>query len=243
MPCGAEAAAECPKKRNRDLTMTKDTSKLQIDIVSDVMCPWCVIGYQQLAAALEATGTPHDIRWHPFELNPNMPPEGQNIREHVAEKYGSTREQSEASRVHMTQAGADVGFEFRYSDDKRMHNTFSTHQLLHWAEQQGRMHDLKMALFSAHFTDGRNLSDNGVLADVAAETGLDRAEALAVLTDQRFANAVREAEQFWINRGIQGVPAVVFNRRHLVSGAQGVENFTSILNQLAALPKEAVPAP
>lgn len=219
------------------------TSKLQIDIVSDVMCPWCVIGYRQLVTALEATGTPHDIRWHPFELNPNMPREGQNIREHVAEKYGSTKEQSDASRVRMTQVGAEVGFEFRYADDMRMHNTFNQHQLLHWAEQQGRMHDLKMALFAAHFTHGRNLSDDAVLADVAAQNGLDRTEALAVLTDQRFAAEVREAEQYWLNQGIQGVPAVVFNRRHLVSGAQGVENFTSILKQLAAMPEEAAPSP
>ncbi len=221
--------------------MTAPNPALQIDIVSDVMCPWCVIGYRQLAAALEATGTPHEIRWHPFELNPHMPPEGQNIREHVAEKYGSTKEQSDASRVHMTQAGAEVGFEFRYADDMRMHNTFHQHQLLHWAEQQGRMHDLKMALFAAHFTHGRNLSDDAVLADVAAEIGLDRTEALAVLADQRFAADVREAEQHWVNQGIQGVPAVIFNRRHLVSGAQGVENFTSILNQLAAMPEKAVP--
>lgn len=223
--------------------MTSTTSKLQIDIVSDVMCPWCVIGYKQLAAALEATGTPHEIRWHPFELNPDMPTEGQDIREHVAEKYGSTKEQSAASRVHMTQAGAEVGFEFRYADDMRMHNTFNQHQLLHWAERQGRMHDLKMALFAAHFTHRRNLSDAAVLADVAAEIGLDRSEALAVLADQRFAAEVREAERYWVNQGIQSVPAVVFNRRHLVSGAQGVENFTRVLNQLAAMPEEAAPSP
>ena len=222
--------------------MTQLTSRLQIDIVSDVMCPWCVIGYKQLATALAATGTPHEIRWHPFELNPNMPREGQNIGEHVAEKYGSTKEQSDASRVRMTQAGAEVGFEFRYTDEMRMHNTFNQHQLLHWAEQQGRMHDLKMALFAAHFTHGRNLSDDAVLADVAAEIGLDRSEALAVLADQRFAADVRKAEQHWINQGIQGVPAVIFNRRHLVSGAQGVENFTGILNQLAAMPEEAAPS-
>lgn len=219
------------------------TPKLQIDIVSDVMCPWCVIGYRQLAKALEATGTPHEIRWHPFELNPDMPPEGQNIREHVAEKYGSTKAQSEASRVRMTQAGAEVGFEFRYADDMRMHNTFNLHQLLHWAEQQGRKHDLKMALFAAHFTQARNLSDHAVLADVAAQVGLDRNEALAVLADQRFAADVRAAERIWIDQGIQGVPAVVFNRRHLVSGAQGVDNFTSILHQLAAMPQEDAPAP
>jgi len=117
----------------------------------------------------------------------------------------------------------------------RMHNTFNLHQLLHWAEQQGRMHDLKMALFSAHFTDQRNLSDNEVLADIAAEIGLDRDEALAVLTEQRFAQEVREEERHWQQQGIQSFPAVVFNNRHLVSGAQGVENFTLILNQLAQM--------
>lgn len=105
---------------------------------------------------------------------------------------------------------------------------------MHWADQQGRRHDLKMALFSAHFTDGRDLSDDAVLADVAGEIGLDRGEALAVLSDQRFAAEVREAEQYWVKQGIRGVPAVVFGRRHLVSGAQGVETFTAILKQLSA---------
>jgi len=215
--------------------MTNPIQKLQIDIVSDVMCPWCIIGYKQLASALKATNTPHEIRWHPFELNPNMPPEGQNIREHIAEKYGSTKAQSDASRLQMKRVGAELGFEFNYSEDARMHNTFHLHQLLHWAEQQGRMHDLKMALFTAHFTNERNLSDDAVLADIASEIGLDRDDALTVLSDQRFADAVRNAEQHWINQGIQSVPAVIFNQRHLVSGAQGVENYTSILNQLAEM--------
>lgn len=213
--------------------MTKAPSKLRIDIVSDVVCPWCVIGYRQLAEALEASGTAHEIHWHPFELNPNMPAEGQNLREHVAEKYGATKAQSEASRAQMTAVGAEVGFEFRFADGMRMHNTFSLHQLLHWADQQGRMHDLKQALFSAHFTHCRNLSDHKVLADVAAEIGLERIEALAVLKDQRFAAEVRAAEKFWLDQGVQGVPAVVFNRRHLVTGAQGVENYMRILAQLA----------
>jgi predicted DsbA family dithiol-disulfide isomerase len=213
--------------------MTTSPPKLQIDIVSDVMCPWCIIGYQQLAQALQATGTPHEIRWHPFELNPNMPPEGQNMREHVAEKYGSTSAQSEESRVRMTEIGTELGFDFQFADDMRMHNTFNVHQLLHWANQHGRMHDLKQALFTAHFTHRRNLSDDTVLAEIAAEIGLDRTEALTVLDDQRFAADVRQAENHWVNQGIRGVPAVVFNNRHLVSGAQGVENFTNILGQLA----------
>ncbi|GJL87824.1 MAG: DSBA oxidoreductase [Minwuia thermotolerans] len=209
------------------------TQPLRIDIVSDVMCPWCIIGYRQLAEALDATGTAHDIHWHPFELNPDMPAEGQNVREHIAEKYGSTPEQSDKSRKQMTALGADLGFDFRYTDDMRMHNTFNAHQLLHWADTQGRKHDLKLALFTAHFTDRRNLSDDTVLADVAGEIGLDRVEALAVLADQRFASEVRQIEGFWVQQGIRGVPSVVLDRKHLVTGAQGVENYTTILGQLA----------
>jgi predicted DsbA family dithiol-disulfide isomerase len=214
--------------------MTTPPQTLQIDIVSDVVCPWCIVGYRQLARALAASGTAHEIHWHPFELNPQMPPEGQNLREHLAQKYGATKEQSEQNRIRLSQIGSELGFTFRFTDDTRMHNTFNVHQLLHWAESLGCMHDLKLALFAAHFTDGRNLSNDAVLADVAAEIGLDRCEALAVLADQRFATAVRKAEQYWQNQGIQSVPAIIFNHRHLVSGAQGVENFTSILAQLAA---------
>jgi predicted DsbA family dithiol-disulfide isomerase len=213
--------------------MNKHPTKLRIDIVSDVVCPWCIIGYRQLTKALEASSTAHEIHWHPFELNPSMPAEGQNLREHIVEKYGTTKAQSEESRATMTHIGVDLGFEFNFADDMRMHNTFNLHQLLHWADQQGRMNDLKQALFTAHFTHGRNLSDDSVLADVAAEIGLERTEALAVLEDQRFAATVRTAEQDWLGKGINGVPAMIFNRRHLVAGAQGVENYTSILKQLA----------
>ena len=209
---------------------------LRIDIVSDVVCPWCVIGYRQLAEALKQTNTEHEIHWHPFELNPNMPSEGQNMREHIMEKYGSSKQESDASRARLMEAGNEVGFTFNFNDDTRMHNTFNLHQLLHWADQQGRMHDLKQALFVAHFTNGRNISDNAVLADIAAEIGLDRDEALAVLADQRFAKEVRAEEQHWQQQGIQSVPAVIFNKRHLVSGAQGVENFKNILQQLSNMP-------
>ena len=208
---------------------------LKIDIVSDVVCPWCVIGYRQLAQALAETNTEYEIHWHPFELNPNMPAEGQNLREHVAQKYGSSEQESKESRVRMTEAGEAVGFDFNFSDDTRMHNTFDLHQLLHWANGQGRMHDLKQALFTAHFTNNRNISDSAVLADIAAQIGLDREEAVAVLKDQRFANEVRAAEQWAQQQGIQGVPAVIFNDRHLVTGAQGVNNFKSILVQLSKI--------
>lgn len=208
---------------------------LQIDIVSDVVCPWCVIGYRQLAEALKRTNTLYEIHWHPFELNPNTPPDGQNLREHIMQKYGSTAEDSKDSRIRMTAAGAEVGFEFQFKDDTRTYNTFNVHQLLHWSDQQGRMHDLKQALFTAHFTNNRNVSDSTVLADIAADIGLDRAEALAVIEDQRFAKDIREAVQRSKEQGIQSVPSVIFKGRHLVSGAQGVENYISILQQLAKM--------
>jgi predicted DsbA family dithiol-disulfide isomerase len=215
--------------------MNNSDQPLRIDIVSDVMCPWCIIGYRQLAEALAATNTAHEIHWHPFELNPHMPPEGQGLRAHITEKYGTSAKESDENRIRMTAIGAELGFKFNFTDNTRMHNTFNLHQLLHWADQHGRMHDLKQALFSAHFTHNRNLSDKTVLADVAAEIGLDHTEALAVLEDQRFAKEVREAEQRSLEQGIQSVPAVIFNGRHLVSGAQGVENYTRMLKQIAEM--------
>lgn len=215
------------------------TNKLRVDIVSDVMCPWCIIGYRQLRLALDATDIEAEIHWHPFELNPQMPPEGQNTREHIIEKYGSTPEQSEKSRQHMEALAAELGFDFQWTETSRMHNTFNAHQLLHWADTHGLKHDLKLALFTAHFTDQRDLSDRAVLADIAAETGLDRAEAAAVLEDQRYAEAVRSAEQFWLQQGISGVPAMVFDRKYLVTGAQGTDNYASILSQVAEMRTDA----
>jgi predicted DsbA family dithiol-disulfide isomerase len=135
----------------------------------------------------------------------------------------------------MAEAGSEVGFEFNFNDDTRMHNTFDLHQLLHFADQKGSMHELKQALFAAHFTNNRDISDINVLADIAAETGLDRSEALAALEGQLFAKEVRAEEQHWQQQGIQSVPAIIFNERHLVSGAQGVENYISILEQLASM--------
>ncbi len=209
------------------------TTPLRIDIVSDVMCPWCLIGYRQLLQALEISGTAHEIYWHPFELNPDMPPEGQNVREHIMEKYGSTAEQSAQSRQQMQELGEGLDFDFQFTPALRMHNTFNAHQLLHWAESLERKNDLKMALFTAHFTDGRDLSDIAVLAHIAEEVGLDATEALAVLEDQRGAEEVRQQQQFWAQQGIRGVPAMVFDFKHLVTGAQGSENYLHILAQLA----------
>lgn len=205
---------------------------LQIDIVSDVVCPWCIVGFKQLEKAIEQTGVAAAIKWHPFELNPDMAPEGENLREHIMRKYGSTEEQSQAARDQLTSIGKDLGITLNYSDDMMMVNTFKAHQLLHWAGPEGKEHPLKMALFDAFFTARKDLRDHQVLADVAASVGLDRSEALDVLEDGRFADAVRQEQAFWTQNGIKGVPAVVFDRRHLITGAQGVDNYVSILKQL-----------
>ncbi len=215
--------------------MTDQAEPLRIDIVSDVVCPWCIVGYSQLARAIEATGTPHEIHWHPFELNPDMPREGQNLSEHIMEKYGSTPEQSQENRARLTEIGAGLGIDFAFSDDMRMYNTFDLHQLLHWADSQGQAHALKLALFTAYFTERRDLSDREVLVETAARLGLDRDEARAVLADQRYAAEVWREEQYWLRQGIRGVPAMVFDSKHLVTGAQGVDTYTRILQQLAEM--------
>ncbi len=209
------------------------TAEIGIDIVSDVVCPWCIIGYKQLERALEERGVTAAVHWHPFELNPHMAEEGENLRAHLAAKYGSTPEGSRQARTRLTELGAELGFAFNYADDMQMHNTFRAHQLLHWARTQGHEHALKMALFGAFFTDRRNVNDTEVLTDVAASIGLDRASALAVLTDARFAETVREEEAFWTARGITGVPAIVFDQRYLLVGAQGAETYKQVLDKLA----------
>lgn len=209
-----------------------------VDIVSDVVCPWCVIGYHQMAKAAQETCIDLDVHWQPFELNPQMAAEGENLREHLAAKYGTTPEGSRKARARLTEMGAALGFEFNYADDMRMVNTFRSHQLIDWAADQGRAHDLKLALFAAFFTRREDLNNEDVLADVAGSIGLDRDTARAVLVSGERAEFVGEKERFWTSRGITGVPAMIFNRQHLVTGAQGEENYAHILKQLQ--PAQAV---
>ena len=209
------------------------TNQLQIDIISDVMCPWCIVGYRRLEQALsQFDDLEVKLQWHPFELNPAMGPEGQHLGEHIAEKYGSTPEQSSQNRQRLTQMGADLGFEFNFSDASRIYNTLQAHQLLYWAAESGKQTELKLALFSCYFTDQKNPDDIEVLIEAATKVGLDADEARAVLTDKRFETAVKEEEQLWINRGIQAVPAIVFNQQYLVSGAQDPDTIAELISKL-----------
>ena len=204
---------------------------IRVDIVSDVVCPWCVIGYRQLVAAAEGLAIELDVHWHPFELHPGMPEEGQNLREHMAMKYGTTPEASEKARARLSAIGEGLGFQFKYTEDTSMSNTFRAHQLLDWANEQGREHDLKLALFEAFFTHQRNVSDIDVLTSVAEDVGLDPDEARRVLETEERAKNVRARQNVWLERYIQGVPAMVFNEKKLVTGAQGIERYTALLDQ------------
>ncbi|WP_204115745.1 DsbA family oxidoreductase [Shimia biformata] len=205
---------------------------IRVDIVSDVVCPWCVIGYRQLAKASAETGIAVDVYWHPFELNPQMAPEGENIREHIMRKFGSSAEDSARARQRLSDLGETLGFPFQWRDDSRIYNTFDAHRLLHWASLSGQTHDLKQALFAAYFSEGRDVSDRAVLVDVANKAGFDADQARQVLDSGQYADEVREKETFWTSRGISGVPAMVFEAQHLITGAQGEANYANILQQL-----------
>ena len=212
------------------------SKQLRIDFVSDVSCPWCAIGLKSLETALgrASDAVAADLHFQPFELNPDMGPEGQDIGEHIAQKYGSTPAQQEQSREMIRQRGEDVGFTFDMSRRGRIYNTFDAHRLLHWAESQGKQRDLKMALFKAYFTDGEDPSSHEVLLRVAGEVGLDTSEAAHILETDEYADEVREAEQFFQRAGIHSVPAIIINQRHLISGGQPPEVFEQALREIAA---------
>ncbi|WP_213981345.1 DsbA family oxidoreductase [Sphingomonas sp. dw_22] len=212
--------------------------KLKIDFVSDVSCPWCIIGLRGLEEGLARAGdvVAADIAFQPFELNPAMPREGQNIVEHIAQKYGSTPEQSAANRAMIRDRAAAVGFTMVTSEASRIYNTFDAHRLLHWAEGQGEglQKALKLALFEAYFTEGKDPSDPEVLAAAAEKAGLDAETAREVLSSGRYAQEVRDAERLWQSRGINSVPAIVIDGKYLISGGQPPEAFEQALREIAA---------
>jgi predicted DsbA family dithiol-disulfide isomerase len=212
------------------------TLHLKIDFVSDVACPWCVIGLRGLEQALAnaADAVEADLTFQPFELNPGMPAAGQNLVEHIGQKYGSTEEQCAANRAMIRSRGTEVGFIFNMSAESRIYNTFDAHRLLHWAGTVGRQQELKHALFKANFTDGANVTDHGVLVSAAVEAGLDGDDARDVLTSGRYAEEVREAEREWTSRGIRSVPSIVINRKWLISGGQPADAFEQALRSIAA---------
>jgi predicted DsbA family dithiol-disulfide isomerase len=209
---------------------------MKIDFVSDISCPWCAIGLNALEQALaEVQGEiSADLHFQPFELNPQMPAEGQDIDLHIAQKYGASKEQMAANREQIRRRGEEVGFVFGEGKRSRIYNTFDAHRLLHWAEEEGRQRELKHALFEAYFTRGESPGDHAVLLAAAESVGLDRDRAAAILGSDAYAAEVRERERMYLDAGIHSVPAVIINDRHLISGGQPAQVFAQALRQIAA---------
>ncbi len=224
--------------------MSAPPSKIRIDIVSDVVCPWCIIGYKQLQVALSRLNgeVDADVHWHPFELNPMMPPEGQELREHMGQKYGTNPQQSDAARARLTALGDSLGFSFSFYEGQRIYNTFLAHQLLAWAAQHRKQSSLEMALFESYFSKQENVGDEKVLASVAGRAGLDEIEAAALLEDGRYAADVREHQRFWLSKGIQAVPSFILDRRYLIPGAQDPDVFVAAFEKLTEEAAELQPA-
>jgi predicted DsbA family dithiol-disulfide isomerase len=209
--------------------------ELQIDIVSDVVCPWCAIGYGNLTQALDqlTESISAKIEWHPFQLNPYMGKEGQDINEHLEEKYGLTETQLKENKQRIKDVGKQAGVEFTFDQRARIYNTLDCHVLLHYAQEQGKQTELKLALFKAYFSDGKDVSDQAVLVSVAESVGLDPIASQAVLNDDDYQKAVKDEESKYKSMGISSVPAFIINNKYLISGGQPVDSFLQTLKEIS----------
>lgn len=208
--------------------------KLKIDIVSDVVCPWCTVGYKRLEKAIIELGIQDqiEIEWQPFELNPSMPIEGQNLNEHIADKYGSTPEQQKASQEMLIEAGEELDFKFDFYEGMRIVNTFNAHVLLEYAKQFGKQTELKMRLTTAYFSEQKNVSDINTLKQALLDVGLNTDEALNELNNLEKRNHTKNTAIYWQKLGINSVPTIVFNRESAVTGAQPVDVFKKVLTEI-----------
>ena len=208
--------------------------KLKIDIVSDVVCPWCTIGYKRLEKAISELGIQDqiEIEWQPFELNPLMPAEGQNVTEHLTEKYGSTLEQQNESKQQMTAVGKQLNFTFDYFEGMRMVNTFEAHVLLEYAKEFGKQTELKMCLTTAFFSERKDVSDRDILKKALQSVGLNVEEGLLKLDNDEARYEVKSKQGYWKDLGINSVPTMVFNETSALNGAQPVAVYKQVLTQL-----------
>lgn len=212
---------------------------LKIDFVSDIACPWCAVGLGALEQALDQLKGEVQAQLHfqPFELNPNMAPGGQDLSEHLTQKYGSTPAQQAQIRANISARGEEVGFKFNPGGRGRVYNTFNAHRLLHWAGvkgPEGSQHALKRALLESYQGRAEAVETNEVLLAVVASVGLDAAEAQDILSSDTYSQEVREIEQFYQQAGIHSVPAVIINDKHLISGGQPAAVFAQALRQIAS---------
>jgi predicted DsbA family dithiol-disulfide isomerase len=212
------------------------TATIKLDFISDVVCPWCIIGYKRLQQAIDELEIQDhiEIGWQPFELNPDMPTEGESLPEHISRKYGSTPEEAEHNADQITELGAEMGFKFDFFDGMRIVNTRDTHILLDYAKDHGKQTELKMRLFDAYFNERKDISDRKILIQEIQSVGLNTDEALARLDNTAVREQNESQEEHWRNRGVTAVPTVVFGNTGALVGAQPVDVYKQALTGLLA---------
>ena len=210
------------------------TDKIKLQIISDIACPWCIIGYKRLAKAISEMGI-HDkveIEWQPFELNPNMPVEGEEINAHLAKKYGMTVDDSRHTLAQMTAHGAELGFAFDFFDGFKMVNTRNLHIALDYAKKSGKQTELKMRLFTAFFSEQKDVSDQQIFAQELQHVGIDASDVLTRVKDDTVRNQIQDQESYWRNIGVTAVPTMIFNNASSLVGAQPVDTYKQVLAEL-----------
>jgi len=209
-------------------------NKIKIDIISDVVCPWCIIGYKRLTKAISKMGIEDmiELEWQPFELNPDMPVEGEDVQIYGARKYGRTPEEGIRSRANIAKLGAQAEFVFDFFDEMKIVNTQDAHILLDYAKESAKQTELKMRLFEAFFCERKDISDQQVLAQELQTVGLNVEEALATLEDDVIRERVQSQKSYWHGLGVSSVPTVVFNNSSAITGAQPIDVYKQVLTEL-----------
>lgn len=216
-------------------------NQLQIDIVSDIACPWCAIGYARLEQAMEKLGPDYEcqVQWHAFELNPTHDGQGEPILPALARKYGRSEDEMRAGQSQMMAIAKDLGINFEKLQERYTCNTFDAHRLVKWANQYGQQTAMKQALFDTYFGKGLDVSDPQNLLACVEQAGLDVDLARQVLESEQFANEVREDEAKYQGAGVSSVPAFIINNKYLISGAQEPETFAKALKDISEEGRQA----
>lgn len=208
---------------------------VQIDIVSDIACPWCAIGYARLEKAMDALKDEMEfkVQWHAFELNPDPSGDGEPILPALSRKYGRSEEEMRANQAQMMEIARGLGLNFEKLQERYTRNTFDAHRLVKWAGEQGKQTEMKMAFFEAYFGRAENISNPEALIYCVEEIGLDGPQAREVLASDRYADAVRQDEAQYQQAGVSAVPAYILNQKYLVSGAQEPDTLVKAFRELA----------
>lgn len=209
-------------------------TKLKIDVISDVVCPWCTVGFKHLEKAISDLGLEDkvDIEWQPFELNPYTPKDGQDLEEYMTNKYGTNTHQQEEGKQRLIDFGKKVDFKFDFFEGMRIVNTFDAHVLLEYAKEFNKQTELKMRLTTSYFSERKDVSKIDILKEALHDVGLNADEGISKLKDENIRDKVKGQEQYWQKMGVKSVPTFVFNHTEGVSGAQPIDTFKSILNKM-----------